>query len=287
MPKSPQVENGHTEIANEIVEQLAKTNLSPYESRVLWVLFRKTYGWHKHCDHISYTQWTQLTDLKRWHVSRTLSRLQYRLIIIIFRFKGLLYYGFQKDYDMWRPSPEREEYGFQPSPTEVTINNGKLVTQKGDKASPNWVTEVSLKWVTSMSPTEVTAVSPTEVTVPSPTEVNTKENKYTTTITTIGPTNKEKEFLSVLKTLPGWIYQENEDLIWLRDLIKEFPNTDVFNLKSCREYHSDKPAKKGPWKNRLRQWLKHDMEFNKGGKKGSAPFQQTPSTKEELKDWKH
>ena len=51
---NPQAENGHTDIANEIVEALARTRISGTETQLLWVIFRKTYGWHKKEDEISY-----------------------------------------------------------------------------------------------------------------------------------------------------------------------------------------------------------------------------------------
>lgn len=44
---NPQRENGHVDIANELVEALAKMQLSGYESRVIWALWRKTWGWVK------------------------------------------------------------------------------------------------------------------------------------------------------------------------------------------------------------------------------------------------
>ena len=41
---NPQSENGHIDIANEIGEALSRINFSAYESRILWVIWRKTYG---------------------------------------------------------------------------------------------------------------------------------------------------------------------------------------------------------------------------------------------------
>jgi phage replication O-like protein O len=44
---NPQRENGHIDIANEIAEALARTNLSAYQMRVMWAIWRKTWGWQK------------------------------------------------------------------------------------------------------------------------------------------------------------------------------------------------------------------------------------------------
>ena len=60
---NPQREDGHIDMAHEIAEQLAKINLRPYEWRTLWVLWRKTWGWHKKEDKISITQFQELTEL--------------------------------------------------------------------------------------------------------------------------------------------------------------------------------------------------------------------------------
>ena len=47
---NPQTENGHIKIANEIIEAITRTNLSAHESRVLWYIIRKTYGFNKKMD---------------------------------------------------------------------------------------------------------------------------------------------------------------------------------------------------------------------------------------------
>jgi len=105
-----QPENGTTDIAHDLVEALAKTNLSAYESRVLWVIFRKTYGWHKKKDVISYSQIEEISELDRRHIGRTLRRLQQRNIITIANLGNsqLLEYHIQKDFDKWtEPLPNK------------------------------------------------------------------------------------------------------------------------------------------------------------------------------------
>jgi len=116
---NPQRENGHIDIANEIAEALAKTQLSGYENRVLWVILRKTWGYvardkegnilrdkngnmlKKTEDRISITQFSEMTKLDRRNVKRTLDRLISRNIIFCKR-NGYIYtYGFNKDYDKW------------------------------------------------------------------------------------------------------------------------------------------------------------------------------------------
>jgi len=65
---SPQKENGFVPIASELVEHFAKVNLSAYEWRTLWVVWRKTWGWQKKQDKISITQFQKkqvlIVDIK-------------------------------------------------------------------------------------------------------------------------------------------------------------------------------------------------------------------------------
>ena len=78
------------------------------------------------------------------------------------------------------------------------------------------------------------------------------------------PTELEIDLLEVLKTFPGWIYKEVQDLVWLRDFERDYPAFTIDHAKGCRDYHSSKPiANSGIWKARLRQWLKHDKQFGK------------------------
>lgn len=99
---APQVEDGHIDIANEIGEALARTHLSGYESRVLWVIWRKTYGWHKKSDAISITQFQKATGLDRRHIYKTLQRLSYRNIIVKNGNSFISKWAFQKDYGSWK-----------------------------------------------------------------------------------------------------------------------------------------------------------------------------------------
>ena len=75
--------NGFTAIPNDLLEGLASISLTDYESRCLHYLIRKTYGWNKKADAISYRQWCDATRIgSRRNVVRTLSRLVDRKIVV-------------------------------------------------------------------------------------------------------------------------------------------------------------------------------------------------------------
>lgn len=93
----PQLENGHTQIANEILECLMRVHLSPNQWQVLLCIIRKTYGFHKKVDYIANFQIIQATGLCKAVVSRALRELEDKNLITR---KGK-YIGFQKDWEKW------------------------------------------------------------------------------------------------------------------------------------------------------------------------------------------
>jgi len=97
MKVSPQVENGHTDIANEIIDYLCGYRISGEEWQVLWVIIRKTYGWHKKQDWISLSQFCELTQMPKSSVCRAIRKLIVKKVII----KNNSVYLFNKNYSMW------------------------------------------------------------------------------------------------------------------------------------------------------------------------------------------
>jgi phage replication O-like protein O len=101
---NPQIEDGHVDLANEIIEALAKIRISGEEMQCLWVIFRKTYGWHKKEDHIALSQFSEMTSLKKPAICRALSKLLSKKIIIIIKNDNrITSYGFNKDFEQWQP----------------------------------------------------------------------------------------------------------------------------------------------------------------------------------------
>lgn len=107
MNPSPQTEDGHLDVANELVEQFAKHNIPGTEMRILWTIWRKTWCWKdgdrkKDFDWISISQFEEMTGMKRANVHRHLrSLLSKRIILVIQKDNGKLYYGFNKRYNEW------------------------------------------------------------------------------------------------------------------------------------------------------------------------------------------
>jgi phage replication O-like protein O len=106
---NPQAENGHTDIANEILEALWRVNLSAHETRVLLYLLRKTYGWHKKTDRIALSQFSKDIGIDRRLIHRAIKKLSSnKHMIVIYRDdKNNITYGFQKNYERWKVSSKQ------------------------------------------------------------------------------------------------------------------------------------------------------------------------------------
>lgn len=98
-----QINNGnYTRIHNRILEELAKLQLSGHESRIIFALWRKTYGWQKKVDWISTDQFRKLTRLNKVRISETIARLKKRNLVTENRKSNRLMYGFNKHFTTWK-----------------------------------------------------------------------------------------------------------------------------------------------------------------------------------------
>ncbi len=128
---NPQLENGYTPIANEILEKLARLSLSSNQWQVLLVIIRKTYGFHKKVDYIANFQIGTATGLGKTVVSRILRNLNDRHIITS---KGKVV-GLQKDWGKWQglsfQPPLDSKLAGQLTPQEVSsiANQSKQSSQ--------------------------------------------------------------------------------------------------------------------------------------------------------------
>lgn len=72
----------HTQVPNDLFDDLLR-ELTGSELRIVLIILRKTRGWHKETDKISYSQIQQLTGLSRASVSKGISSLAERRLIAI------------------------------------------------------------------------------------------------------------------------------------------------------------------------------------------------------------
>jgi len=135
---NPQLEDGYTEIANEILDSLAHCQLSPNEWQVLICIIRKTYGYHKKVDYIANFQIVMATGLCKAVVSRVLGKLAEKRLIT----RNKKYIGFQKDWEIWKLAEqstieklaEQSTLGTKLAEQSTLLDNKKLAVQSTELA---------------------------------------------------------------------------------------------------------------------------------------------------------
>jgi len=78
---NPQLENGYTKIANELLEGIMLCKLSREELLLTMAIIRQTYGWGKKMEAISISTFEKLTSLNRRNVVRGINSLLERGLI--------------------------------------------------------------------------------------------------------------------------------------------------------------------------------------------------------------
>lgn len=101
---SPQLENGYTSIANEILDNLCKLSLNGTELKVIICIFRYTFGFHRKSHKLSASFIAKWGECDLSSVKRALKRLQERKIVVCVNpeKKGVTAeLAFNKNYEQW------------------------------------------------------------------------------------------------------------------------------------------------------------------------------------------
>ncbi len=100
---SPQIEDGYTKIADELLEALARTRIPGEAMQILLTIFRKTYGFNKKSDAISLSQFHLATGIHKPNICRSLNQLIAINMIIKKENVATTEYRINKDYSLWKP----------------------------------------------------------------------------------------------------------------------------------------------------------------------------------------
>ncbi|WP_218838256.1 replication protein [Bacillus sp. FJAT-45350] len=97
-----QLENGFTKLANEILEELAKIKLSPTQYRLLFVIWRYTYGFNRKEHNMTLDFLSGATGCDARQIQRELKRLEGRKVIFQkIKSGSTRKISFNKDHDNW------------------------------------------------------------------------------------------------------------------------------------------------------------------------------------------
>lgn len=98
----PQVENGYTPIANELLDAILRYPFSKRHLNVVLAVMRKTYGYQKKADQLSASQIANMTNIPRQHVVSAIQDLA-RAGVVLKRDGGRANcLSINKNYAQWR-----------------------------------------------------------------------------------------------------------------------------------------------------------------------------------------
>lgn len=122
---NPQIEQGYTRIANEILEAMAMVKLSPTQYRILFVVWRYTYGFNRKSHNFSLGYFAEATGCDKRSIQRELTRLEEKQIILQEVKNGVgRIIEFNKNYEAWSEATIGETTNGQ-EPTIGETTNGE------------------------------------------------------------------------------------------------------------------------------------------------------------------
>lgn len=100
--KSPQLEDGHVRIANELFDAALAFPFTGRQLKVVMAIMRKTYGYGKKVDDVSASQLGNACGLSRTHVTTTMNQLAEMCVISKSPGRYGSIVGINKDYSKWK-----------------------------------------------------------------------------------------------------------------------------------------------------------------------------------------
>lgn len=138
---SPQLENGYTSIANEILDNLCKLSLNGTELKVVICIFRYTFGFRRKSHKLSASFISRYGNCELSSVKRALKRLQEKKIVVCVNpeKKGVTAeLMFNKNYEQWSTSSKKA------TSSEITTRS-KTATRPVAELPPEPVAELPPK----------------------------------------------------------------------------------------------------------------------------------------------
>lgn len=99
---SPQLENGHTRIANELLEAIVKYPFCATELKILFFIIRNTYGWRRKKVILSYGVIAKSIKGDIRYIKRLINRLIDDKVLIKEKSVQQNILGLNKNYKSWK-----------------------------------------------------------------------------------------------------------------------------------------------------------------------------------------
>ncbi|MBA7491463.1 hypothetical protein ES702_02009 [subsurface metagenome] len=141
------IEKGnYTKIPNEVIEAIYQQELSENQSKILWFIVRKTFGWEKDQEIITLDVFAENLNLIKPRICEAILKLQQRNIITDKRNK---IYQIQMDVERWLPKKKNKKalkvIKITDKRNSITDKRNKISTKHSPKANPQVPKETILK----------------------------------------------------------------------------------------------------------------------------------------------
>ena len=157
---SPQLENGYTPIANEILEALGRTKLNGTQYRILMILFRYTFGFQRKESAFSEKFISKATGINKVNISREIKELISRKIIKVISESTYTVprsLEFNKNYEEWEHCDQQlANHTTVSELTNTTVSEltnqeikhiNKTINKTVENIYPHKLAEAILSWI--------------------------------------------------------------------------------------------------------------------------------------------
>ena len=129
---NPQLDDGHTRIANELLEAIISFPFTGRQTKIVMAIIRKTYGYQKKSDKLAQSVISTMTGIAKPHVSTTLKELAAMGVVTINSESFAHIITLNKRYKEWKSSYQIGN-GYQIGNYQ---NSNELVTETVTKPLP-------------------------------------------------------------------------------------------------------------------------------------------------------
>lgn len=124
---NPQIEDGHTRIANELLEAITLFDFGKRHYKVVLFVLRKTYGWQKKADVMSLSQIVTGTGLHREHTCTCINELVAMKVLLKQSHRNGQLIELNKKYKEWKVLPKQQHVA--KTVTDCYQNSNESVTK--------------------------------------------------------------------------------------------------------------------------------------------------------------
>jgi phage replication O-like protein O len=231
---NPQKENGYTSIANEILEQIAKIKLSPTQYRIIFIVWRYTYGFNRKEHELSLSFLSTATGCDKRQLQRELKSLEEKKVIDqVIKSGAYRKVSFNKNYEEWVGETTIGEIDIG------EIDNGEIINTTIGEIVNTTVGEIDNQEINNLNK-------------------NLKKDIYILS-------QQEQELITVLEAVKKYPLDREKEIDMYKRLQDRYPTLNIIAVvKEWTISKLDKPLKaKDSPRSQINTWCSNAIEWGK------------------------